>query len=137
PETVSEWIAEFGPDRITVALDTRTGEDGSWVLPTSGWTSDTETDLAVLLSHYNRSGKLNVLCTDIGRDGTLGGPDLHRDPSLTRALPDAAVQAAVGARHAADVRSVRQAGCAGVILAKSLLEGKLTIAEAIAEERDA
>lgn len=137
PETVSEWIAEFGPDRITVALDTRTGEDGSWVLPTSGWTSDTETDLAVLLSHYNRSGKLNVLCTDIGRDGTLGGPNLNLYTFLTRAVPDAAVQASGGARHAADVRSVRKIGCAGVILGKSLLEQKLTIAEAIAEERDA
>src|SRR5690606_32446298 len=118
-------------------LDTRTGEDGSWVLPTSGWTSDTETDLAVLLSHYNRSGKLNVLCTDIGRDGTLGGPNLNLYTFLTRAMRSAGVDASGGARHAADVRSLRQIGCAGVILGKSQLEGKVTIAEAIAEERDA
>ncbi|WP_109471255.1 1-(5-phosphoribosyl)-5-[(5-phosphoribosylamino)methylideneamino]imidazole-4-carboxamide isomerase [Ornithinimicrobium cavernae] len=135
PETVSEWIEEFGADRITVALDARTGEDGSWVLPTSGWTSDSETDLAALLSHYSRSGLAHALCTDIGRDGTLSGPNLNLYTFLTRAVPDIAVQASGGTRHAADVRSVRKLGCAGVILGKALLEGKLTIDEAIAEER--
>ena len=136
PETVSAWIQEFGADRITVALDTRAGEDGSWVLPTSGWTSDSETDLAALLSHYARTGLAHALCTDIGRDGTLAGPNLNLYTFLTRAVPDVAVQASGGARHAADVRSVRKLGCAGIILGKALLEGKLTIPEAIAEERE-
>ncbi|MCK0111958.1 1-(5-phosphoribosyl)-5-[(5-phosphoribosylamino)methylideneamino]imidazole-4-carboxamide isomerase [Ornithinimicrobium sp. F0845] len=136
PETVAAWIEEFGSDRITVALDTRTGEDGSWVLPTSGWTSDTETDLAALLSHYARSGLAHALCTDIGRDGTMSGPNLNLYTFLTRAVPDVAVQASGGTRHAADVRGVRKIGCAGVILGKALLEGRLTIDEAIAEERE-
>lgn len=136
PETVAAWIEEFGADRITVALDTRTGEDGSWVLPTSGWTSDSETDLAVLLSHYARSGLAHALCTDIGRDGTMAGPNLNLYTFLTRAVPDVAVQASGGTRHAADVRGVRKIGCAGVILGKALLEGKLTVEEAIAEERE-
>lgn len=135
PETVSSWIEEFGPDRITVALDARTGEDGSWVLPTAGWTSDTETDLAVLLSHYSRSGLAHALCTDIGRDGTLSGPNLNLYTFVTRAVPEVAVQASGGTRHAADVRGVRKVGCAGVILGKALLEGRLTVDEAIAEER--
>ncbi|USQ77891.1 1-(5-phosphoribosyl)-5-[(5-phosphoribosylamino)methylideneamino]imidazole-4-carboxamide isomerase [Ornithinimicrobium cryptoxanthini] len=135
PETVASWIEEFGPERITVAFDTRAGEDGSWVLPTSGWTADSETDLAALLSHYARSGLAHALCTDIGRDGTLSGPNLNLYTFLTRAVPDVAVQASGGARHAADVRSVRKVGCAGVILGKALLEDKLTITEAIAEER--
>lgn len=135
PDTVTDWMAEFGADRITVALDARTGEDGSWVLPTSGWTSDSETDLAVLLSHYARSGLAHALCTDIGRDGTLSGPNLNLYTFLTRAVPDVAVQASGGTRHAADVRGVRKLGCAGVILGKALLEGRLTIDEAIAEER--
>lgn len=135
PDTVTGWIQEFGADRITVALDARTGEDGSWVLPTAGWTSDSETDLAVLLSHYSRSGLAHALCTDIGRDGTLSGPNLNLYTFLTRAVPDVAVQASGGTRHAADVRGVRKLGCAGVILGKALLEGRLTIDEAIAEER--
>ncbi len=135
PELVSEWIQEFGADRITVALDARTGDDGSWVLPTAGWTSDSETDLAVLLSHYSRSGLAHALCTDIGRDGTLAGPNLNLYTFVARAVPDVAVQASGGTRHAADVRGVRKVGCGGVILGKALLEGRLTIDEAIAEER--
>jgi len=33
------------------------------------------------------------------------------------------------------VRSCRKVGCAGVILGKALLEDRLTVADAVAEER--
>ncbi|HLS41371.1 MAG TPA: 1-(5-phosphoribosyl)-5-[(5-phosphoribosylamino)methylideneamino]imidazole-4-carboxamide isomerase [Ornithinicoccus sp.] len=135
PETVVSWLEEFGPDRITVALDTRTGEDGTWVLPVAGWTSVAETDLPTTLHKYAASGLRHVLCTDIGRDGTLSGPNLNLYTFLTRAVPDVQVQASGGARHVHDVRSCRKVGCAGVILGKALLEGRLTVADAVAEER--
>lgn len=135
PETVVSWLERFGPDRVTVALDTRTGEDGTWVLPVAGWTSVAETDLPTTLHRYAESGLRHVLCTDIGRDGTLSGPNLNLYTFLTRAVPDVQVQASGGARHVHDVRSVRKVGCAGVILGKALLEGRLTVTEAVAEER--
>lgn len=135
PETVTGWIEEFGAQQVTVALDTRAGEDGAWVLPTSGWTSDSETDLAVLLSHYSRSGLRHALCTDIGRDGTLAGPNLNLYTFLTRAVPEVAVQASGGVRNAADLRGVRKLGCGGAILGKALLEDRVTIEQAVAEEQ--
>jgi phosphoribosylformimino-5-aminoimidazole carboxamide ribotide isomerase len=135
PETVLDWLERFGPDRITVALDTRTGEDGTWVLPVAGWTSVAASDLPTMLHRYAESGLRHVLCTDIGRDGTLSGPNLNLYTFLTRAVPDLEVQASGGARHVHDVRSCRKVGCAGVILGKALLEGRLTVTEAVAEER--
>lgn len=135
PETVLGWLEQFGPDRITVALDTRTGEDGTWVLPVAGWTSVAGSDLPTMLHRYAESGLRHVLCTDIGRDGTLSGPNLNLYTFLTRAVPDLEVQASGGARHVHDVRSCRKVGCAGIILGKALLEGRLTVTEAVAEER--
>lgn len=134
PETVLGWLETFGPEAITVALDTRTDEQGTWVLPVSGWTSVAETDLPTMLMRYARSGLRHVLCTDIGRDGTLGGPNLNLYTFLTRSSPDLAFQASGGARDAADVRTVRKVGCAGIVLGKALLEGRLSVADAVQEE---
>lgn len=134
PRTVHGWLERFGPGHITVALDTRTDDDGVWVLPVSGWTSVAEHDLPTMLHNYTGSGLEHVLCTDIGRDGTLGGPNLNLYTFLTRSTPGLRFQASGGARDAADVRSARKVGCAGIVLGKALLEGRLTIAQAVQEE---
>lgn len=135
PDTVLGWVERFGPDHITVALDTRTSEDGTWELPVSGWTSVAETDLPTMLHRYAASGLQHVLCTDIGRDGTLSGPNTHLYTFMTRSSPGLHVQASGGVRDAADLRSADKTGCAGVILGKALLEGRVTIADAVAQER--
>ncbi len=135
PETVLGWLERFGPDRLTVALDTRTSENGIWELPVAGWTSVAETDLPTMVHRYASSGLKHVLCTDIGRDGTLSGPNLHLYTFMTRSSPGLSVQASGGVRDAADVRSCLKTGCSGVVLGKSLLEGRLTVEDAVAQEQ--
>lgn len=134
PETVRGWIEEFGPGHVTVALDTRTGEDGTWVLPTAGWTAVGEQDLITTLHAYDGSGLRHVLCTDIGRDGTLSGPNFHLYTMLTRSAPHLEIQASGGARSVDDVRAARKTGCGGIILGKAILEGRLSVADAVREE---
>ena len=134
PETVSGWLDRFGPEQLTVALDTRTSDDGRWVRPVSGWTSVGEQDLITCLHQYDGTGLVHVLCTDIGRDGTLSGPNFNLYTMLTRSAPGLQVQASGGARNVDDVRAARRTGTAGIILGKALLEGRLTVGEAIAEE---
>jgi phosphoribosylformimino-5-aminoimidazole carboxamide ribotide isomerase len=134
PRTVIGWLERFGPEQLTVALDTRTGDDGVWVLPTAGWTSVADQDLITTLHQYDGSGLRHVLCTDIGRDGTLSGPNFHLYTMLTRSAPHLQVQASGGARDVDDVRAARRQGCSGIILGKALLEGRLTVTEAIEEE---
>ncbi|WP_052327727.1 1-(5-phosphoribosyl)-5-[(5-phosphoribosylamino)methylideneamino]imidazole-4-carboxamide isomerase [Serinicoccus marinus] len=135
PATVVGWLDRFGADRITVALDTRIGEDGRWVLPTAGWTSVGEQDLTTTLHQYHGSGLQHVLCTDIGRDGTLSGPNFHLYTMLTRSNPALQIQASGGARSVDDVRAAKKQGCAGIILGKALLEGRLTVDDAVREEQ--
>ena len=134
PETVVGWLERFGPERITVALDTRIGEDGTWVLPTAGWTAVGEQELTDTLHRYHGSGLAHVLCTDIGRDGTLAGPNFHLYTMLTRSNPALQIQASGGARSVDDVRAAKKHGCAGIILGKALLEGRLTVGDAVREE---
>lgn len=137
PEAVTAWLAEFGGERITVALDTRQDAAGVWKLPVHGWTEDAGATLDELLPRYLDAGLRHLLCTDIARDGMLSGPNLELYAHLRRRAPGVAVQASGGVRDAADVRGAREAGCAGAVLGRALLEGRLALADALAEEEGA
>jgi phosphoribosylformimino-5-aminoimidazole carboxamide ribotide isomerase len=135
PEIVREWIARFGSERIVVALDTRAGADDRWRLPVHGWTelaSDNAGDLETLLDSYARAGLRHLLCTDISRDGMLAGPNLHLYRRLHAIAPGVAVQASGGVRDIGDALAAREIGCAGVVLGRALLEGRIGIEEALA-----
>ena len=134
PQAVSAWLAEFGGERITVALDTRQNADGVWTLPVHGWTEDAGVTLDELLPRYVDAGLRHLLCTDIARDGMLSGPNLELYAHLRALAPDVAVQASGGVRDAADVRGARTAGCAGAVLSRALLEGRLELGDALAVE---
>ncbi|MFG3447850.1 1-(5-phosphoribosyl)-5-[(5-phosphoribosylamino)methylideneamino]imidazole-4-carboxamide isomerase [Stenotrophomonas sp. NPDC047960] len=132
PDTVIGWLQEFGADRLTVALDARRAEDGRWLLPVHGWTETADVTLDALAQRYAQAGMRHLLCTDIARDGMLSGPNIDLYRHLSGLLPGVAVQASGGVRSAADVAEAKAVGCGGAILGKALLEGRMTLQEALA-----
>ena len=132
PDTVLSWLAEFGSERITVALDTRLDAGGAWRLPVHGWTETAEDTLDVLAQRYAEAGMQHLLCTDIARDGMLSGPNIALYQHLAALLPGVAVQASGGVRDADDVAQAKAVGCGGAILGKALLEGRMTLEGALA-----
>ncbi|WP_258223943.1 HisA/HisF-related TIM barrel protein, partial [Stenotrophomonas sp. HMWF003] len=90
PETVIGWLAEFGPERLTIALDARQADDGRWLLPVHGWTETAEDTLDVLATRYAQAGMAHLLCTDIARDGMLSGPNIGLYQHLATLLPGVA-----------------------------------------------
>lgn len=137
PATVLAWLARFGRERITVALDARQDADGTWRLPVAGWTQDSGTALDPLLARYAAEGLSHLLCTDIARDGMFAGPNLALYETIAARVPQVRVQASGGVRDAGDVAQARAAGCAGVVLGKALLEGRLELGEAFAARVEA
>ena len=107
PDTVLAWLAEFGSDRITVALDTRRDGDGIWRLPVHGWTETASETLDELATRYAEAGLRHLLCTDIARDGMLTGPNLDLYAHLRTITP---TLAAGGCPSTARRRSPRRAG---------------------------
>ena len=132
PDAVIDWLEEFGSEVLTIALDTRQDADGQWRLPVHGWTQTAEHTLDVLLEHYAQAGLRHLLCTDIARDGMLTGPNLDLYRHLCAGYPGVQLQASGGVRDVADVTAARAAGCAGAVLGKALLDGRLALAEALA-----
>lgn len=131
PDRVAGWLDRHGAARFTIALDTRWVDD-RWTLPSAGWTRAETHTLDELAPWYAARGARHLLCTDIDRDGMLAGPNLALYRHLAAIAPSLAVQASGGVRSVDDVRAAREAGASGVILGRSLLEGRLALAEALA-----
>ncbi len=131
PDRVKGWLAHYGAERITLALDASQNPEGEWMLPSHGWTRDSGAGLFALLSEYVDAGALHVLCTDIARDGMLAGPALALYGELLARAPQLQLQASGGIRSVEDIRQADSLGCAGVVLGKALLEGRFTVPEAM------
>jgi phosphoribosylformimino-5-aminoimidazole carboxamide ribotide isomerase len=125
PDVLVECTDRF-PRTIMVALDIREGK-----LAVSGWTETEALDIPTLIARWNALPLAGLILTSTERDGTFAGPDLEtlaRVRSLTR-LP---VQYAGGVSTLNDIRRVREAEASGVILGRSLYEGKVSLEQALA-----
>jgi len=131
PAKVEKWIADYGPDNVCVALDTRSiGQ--VWTLPSFGWTQGESARLDRLAPRYAASGAKHLLCTDIECDGMLAGPNFDLYRLLRDIVPGMEIQASGGVRDGADISELAAIGVAGVILGRSLLEGRIDLAEILA-----
>ena len=131
PEVVERWITRFGAERIVIALDARC-VGGVWKLPSAGWTQDEAATLDDLAPRFAGAGARHLLCTDIARDGMLSGPNLELYAHLRRIAPALSLIASGGIRDIADLQAMRGSGVAAAVLGRSLLDGALDLAEALA-----
>ena len=125
PELLAECAHSF-PSHVMAALDVRDG------LPAvSGWTETEPLDISELIPRWNVLPLAGIILTCTERDGTLAGPDLA---TLERVLgmTELPVQYGGGISSLHDIRRVREARAAGVILGRSLYEGKLSLEQALA-----
>ncbi len=135
PDTVLQWVRRFGAERITLALDARQDADGAWRLPVAGWTQDSGVALESLLRCFADAGARHLLCTDIARDGMLSGPNLDLYAKIAAVAPGLRLQASGGVRDIGDIVAARQAGCAGAVLGKALLEHRFNLDDALRQVR--
>jgi phosphoribosylformimino-5-aminoimidazole carboxamide ribotide isomerase len=118
PELVAE-VAELVP--VAVGLDHRAGE-----LAVHGWTERSDQRLLDVLDHF--PGAAAFVVTDIGRDGTLAGPDLTGLAEVTAAT-SVPVIASGGVGVLADLEALSAVpGLSGVIVGKALYEGRFDVA---------
>ena len=124
PEVVDE-LATLHPGQVAVGLDAR-GRD----VAIHGWTESTGLDLVTLAQRFARPGVAAIISTDIGRDGTLEGPDPGPYRDLLDAV-DVPVIASGGVGTLDDLRRLDRR-LAGVIVGRAIYEGRFTVEEGIA-----
>ena len=134
PDQVAAWLADLGPERLTLAFDVKL-EDGVPVPALKGWTQSSGVDLWTALDRYPAGALTHVLITDVGRDGALVGPNLDLLAEARRRRPDLKIQASGGVSSLDDLTACRDLGCDGAIVGRAIYEGRFTAAEAIAATR--
>ncbi|MFB7936771.1 bifunctional 1-(5-phosphoribosyl)-5-((5-phosphoribosylamino)methylideneamino)imidazole-4-carboxamide isomerase/phosphoribosylanthranilate isomerase PriA [Streptomyces sp. NPDC127049] len=126
PEWVAKVIAEHG-DKIAVGLDVR-----GTTLKGRGWTRDGG-DLYETLARLDSEGCARYVVTDIGRDGTLTGPNVELLKNVCAAT-DRPVVASGGVSSLDDLRVLAglvPQGVEGAIVGKALYAKAFTLEEAL------
>jgi phosphoribosylformimino-5-aminoimidazole carboxamide ribotide isomerase len=128
PDLLAEACRRFG-DRIAAGIDARDGE-----VRTEGWVSGTGASAATAAARMIAAGVCRIVYTDIGPDGTLGGPNVA---SLEQFLHTVTVPviAAGGVASAEDIRRLRPLeaiGLEGVVVGRALYEGRARLEDLLA-----
>ena len=125
PDWVRRAIATYG-DRIAVGLDVR-----GTTLAARGWTQEGG-ELFDVLGRLDADGCARYVVTDVGRDGTMTGPNLDLLRSVCAAT-DRPVIASGGVSSLDDLRAIATVeGVEGAIVGKALYAGAFTLEEALA-----
>ena len=130
PELVEE-LATLHPGKIAVGLDARGRE-----VAVRGWLDSTGEDLLDVAGQLDTSGASALVVTDIGRDGTMAGPDLGQLGAVLQAttLPVIASGGVGALEDLVALHALRASGraLAGAIVGRAIYEGRFGVDEALA-----
>jgi len=127
-DQVQAWLQHFGADRLTLAFDVCV-DSGAPLVRTHGWQRQSEHTLWSAVDGYLASELQHVLCTDVGRDGALTGPNLELYAEAVRRYPQIHWQASGGIRNANDLHALAETGATAAISGKALLEDLIPFEE--------
>jgi phosphoribosylformimino-5-aminoimidazole carboxamide ribotide isomerase len=128
-DQVRTWLEHFGPERVTLAFDVRLDEAGTPRVATHGWQRQSGLSLWDAVANFADSQIKHVLCTDVGRDGAMTGPNVELYREAVRRHPDIEWQASGGIRDARDLAGLQAAGAAAAISGKALLDELIPLEE--------
>lgn len=130
PELIADLCAEH-PGRIAIGLDAR-GRD----VATRGWETGTGADLLMLAEQFSQIEIAAIIVTEIGRDGTLAGPDVEQLASVLEVTtcPVIASGGVGSLEHLASLRELRAGdrSLSGVIVGRALYANQFSLADALA-----
>jgi phosphoribosylformimino-5-aminoimidazole carboxamide ribotide isomerase len=130
PGSVIGWMRVAGADRFVLAFDVKvTPDSGEPTAVTHGWRHSSGRSLWSLMDEFMAAGARDFLCTDVGRDGTLAGPNTILYAECVQRYPGARLIASGGLSSAADLAPLAATGVAAVVTGKALLDGRLTLEE--------
>ncbi len=122
-----KWVETLTPERLVVGVDARHGQ-----VVIRGWREVTQHTVGHFCARLRDAGVVRVLYTDVGRDGTLEGPDVSTIRTLVSDY-GLRVLASGGVASLDHLRDVANAGAEGAIIGKALYAGVLRLPDVVAE----
>ncbi|MCI6338421.1 MAG: 1-(5-phosphoribosyl)-5-[(5-phosphoribosylamino)methylideneamino]imidazole-4-carboxamide isomerase [Prevotella sp.] len=122
PELFDGWLEKYGADKIILGADVRNGR-----ISINGWKEDSDTKLLPFLERYVKHGVKNVLCTEISKDGMMGGTAVELYSEIMNAYPTLHLIASGGVSKQEDINELNRRGIPAVVFGKSIYEGKIDL----------
>lgn len=123
-EFTKEMAKKYG-DKIAVGVDAKNGK-----VAVNGWLEDSGIDSVEFCKKLADAGVKTIIYTDISKDGMLSGCNLDIYKELCQ-IEGIDIVASGGVTSAAEVKKLKEYGCAGVIIGKAIYEGKITLEDAL------
>ena len=129
PDLVRRLAADH-PGSVSVGLDAKDGD-----VAVRGWTEGSGRSVVDVARSFAGAGVASLIVTEIGRDGTLAGPDVEGLAEVLAAT-DVEVVASGGVATTDDVLALRALDVddrrlGGVIIGRALYEGRFRLADAL------
>ena len=124
PEKVTDWLVQFGPDRIILSADVKNEN-----ISINGWQDGSGINIVTFLKDYISKGIKHVTCTDIGVDGMLVGPNVELYKKILLSFPQLHLIASGGVSNLEDLYELQRIDVDGVIVGKAIYEGKISLEE--------
>ena len=124
PGFVEAAVKSFG-DKIAVGVDIKDER-----VAIKGWTEVVDKDAFDFGREMEALGVKTIICTDISKDGVLGGTNLALYRMLSEVL-SLDIIASGGVSTLDDIRELKPLGTYGAIIGKALYTGGISLADAI------
>ena len=124
PDFLARMVARHG-EKIAVSVDVRDG-----FVATHGWTQDSGVPCAEFMRRLRATGVKTVICTDIGRDGAMCGPNRALYASLCGQY-GIDIIASGGVSSLEDIAALKEMGLCGAIVGKAYYTGAVDLKKAI------
>lgn len=131
PELVKQAAKAF-PGQIAVGADARNG-----MIAAEGWLENSDMPVTKLVQRFEDCGVAAVIFTDISRDGALTGVNAKATAELAEHV-NIPVIASGGVKGIEDITAcakLAHKGIEGVITGRALYDGRLSLADALAEAK--
>ena len=126
PETLEEWLMEFGADHFFIGADVLNEN-----VKISGWLEDGGVNIFDFVGKLIGLGATNIFCTDISKDGMMLGASIDLYKKIIAAHPEINLTASGGVGNMDDVKQLKEIGCSGVIIGKAIYENLVTLEQLI------
>jgi len=118
-------VEKYG-GKIAAGADIRDG-----YVAVKGWTEKSAVTLDAFCERMTEIGVETLICTDISRDGAMGGTNREMYRQLSEKFPALKITASGGVSTLEDVRSLRDMHLYGAIIGKAYYTGDIDLRKAI------
>ena len=122
PDLFIGWLKKYGPEKLILGADVRNG-----MISINGWKEDSSEPLLPFLRKYIDAGVVNVLCTEISKDGTLQGPAVALYKEVMANYPQLHLIASGGVSRQEDIEELEREGIPAVVFGKAIYEGRIDL----------